>query len=137
MEEVFVRLVTKKPEFSGKSSFKTWLYSIARHIALDYIRHTSRYSNMPIDEAYKLSDKKNIEAEYLKEEQKAVVHKALDSIKENYRQVIFLTFFEGFNNEETAEILHKSKRQVENLIYRAKKALEAELRKEGFVYEKL
>lgn len=137
MEEVFVKLVTKKPDFSGKSTFKTWLYSIARYTALDYIKHTSRYSSMPVDEAYKLSDKENIEANYLREEQKIAVHKALDSIKDIYRQVIFLTFFEGFSNEETAQILHKTKRQIENLNYRAKQALKDELGREGFVYEKL
>ena len=31
--------------------------------------------------------------------------------------------------------MKKSKRQIENLIYRAKKALKAELGKDGFDYE--
>ena len=30
MEETFFRLLTKKPRFSGKSSFKTWLFSIGK-----------------------------------------------------------------------------------------------------------
>ena len=29
MEDTFFKLAAKKPKFSGKSSFKTWLYSIA------------------------------------------------------------------------------------------------------------
>ena len=33
-EDTFVRLLVKTPAFSGKSSFKTWLYSIAHNIAL-------------------------------------------------------------------------------------------------------
>ncbi|MBQ6211891.1 MAG: RNA polymerase subunit sigma-24, partial [Ruminococcus sp.] len=54
-----------------------------------------------------------------------------------YSQVLYLTYFEGFSNSEAAKILDKNNRQIENLIYRAKQALKAQLEKEGFVYEKL
>ena len=40
-------------------------------------------------------------------------------------------------NEEIAKIMKKNKRQIENLIYRAKGALKSELEKEGFEYERL
>ena len=43
----------------------------------------------------------------------------------------------GTSLEEAAKILGKSKRQIENLLYRAKSALKAKLEKEGFTYEKL
>ena len=33
--------------------------------------------------------------------------------------------------------MHKSRRQIENLVYRAKQSLKSELEKEGFVYEEL
>ena len=32
-EETFFRLAVKKPKFSGKSSFKTWLYTVGRNAA--------------------------------------------------------------------------------------------------------
>ena len=38
MEETFFRLIAKRPRFSGKSSFKTFLYAIGRNAAVDYIR---------------------------------------------------------------------------------------------------
>ena len=38
-EETFFRLITKKPRYSGKSTFKSWLYAIGRNTAIDYIRH--------------------------------------------------------------------------------------------------
>ncbi len=34
-EDTFFRLITKKPKFSGKSTFKSWLYAIGRNIAVD------------------------------------------------------------------------------------------------------
>lgn len=51
--------------------------------------------------------------------------------------MLYLTYFEDFDNSETAEIMKKSKRQIENLLYRAKGALKSELEKEGFEYEGL
>lgn len=44
-------------------------------------------------------------------------------------------YFENFDTAEIASIMKKSKRQVGDLLYRAKKTLKSELEKEGFVYE--
>ena len=34
-EDTFFRLVIKKPKYSGKSTFKSWLYAIGRNVAVD------------------------------------------------------------------------------------------------------
>lgn len=136
MEETFVKLVVKKPRYSEKFSFKTWLYTIGRNAALDHLRHNSKKSDTPIDEL-ELADKADLELSYIKEEQKIMVHRALSNLKADYRQVLYLSFFEELSNEETAAVMRKSKRQVENLLYRAKLSLKNELEKEGFVYEGL
>ena len=58
-------------------------------------------------------------------------------LKPEYFQVLYLVYFEDFSNKEIATIMKKNKRQIENLIYRAKNALKSELEKEGFEYENL
>lgn len=135
MEDTFFKIVTKKPRFSGKSSFKTWLYAIGRNSALDNLRRQSRFSDKSVDEYTDLADELSIEKDYLKEEQKIALHRALQKLNPDYRQVLYLVFFENFSNSETAKIMHKTKRQVENLLYRAKQSLKSELEKEGFEYE--
>ena len=35
VQDTFIKLAVKKPRFNGKSSFKTWLYTIGRNIAVD------------------------------------------------------------------------------------------------------
>lgn len=135
MEDTFFKLVIKKPKFSGKSSFKTWLYSIGRNSAIDAIRKKSRFSTIPLDEYTNLANEECIEKEYLIEEQKILLHKAMRKLNPDYQQVLYLVFFENFNNSETAKIMHKTKRQVENLLYRAKQSLKSELEKEDFKYE--
>ena len=50
MEETFFKLAVKKPKFNEKSSFKTWLYTIGRNVAIDYIRHNSKFSMYSIED---------------------------------------------------------------------------------------
>ncbi len=134
-EDTFAELAIKCPKFSGKSSFKTWLYAIGRNITAKQLRKHANFNIVPLESQEYLADKENIERKYIKSEQKRVVHKALHSLKPEYRQVLYLSFFEGFSNEETALIMKKSKRQVETLLYNAKKALRYELERSGFEYE--
>ncbi len=68
-------------------------------------------------------------------ENAVVIRRALDRINPDYARVLYLSFFEDFGNGEIAKIMHKTNRQVENLLYRAKRSLKTELEKEGFDYE--
>ena len=136
-EDTFCKLLIEKPEYKGKSSFKTWLYTIARNLALRSLKHRNRFVDSSVDEMQELSDEEDTEKDYLKSEQKRQLHKALGKINAEYSQVLYLTYFEGFSNSEAATIMKKSNKQIENLIYRAKAALKKDLEREGFVYEKL
>ena len=138
MEDTFVKLVTKKPRFSGKSSFKTWLYAIGRNRAVDHKTREKQISQIPLEESEELlKDKRLLEENYIWETEKIMVHQALEKLKPEYRQILYLKYFEDFSNEQAAKIMRKSKHQIENLVYRARLSLKAELEKEGFVYEKL
>lgn len=137
-EDTFVKLGTKKPKDKGKGSFKAWLYTIGRNVAIDHIRRGSKHDKMSLDDCAELTDDENdLERLYIREENKITVHRALRRLKPDYRVVLYLIFFEGFQNAEAADVMHKSKRQIENLIYQAKLSLKSELNKEGFVYEEL
>ena len=92
-------------------------------------------ADFPIDEAFQMSDEEDIERQYLKEEQKIELHRAMRRLKPEYAQVLYLMYFEEFDTAEIARIMKKSKRQIGDLLYRAKKTLKSELEKEGFVYE--
>ena len=136
-EDTFFRLVAKKPRFSGRCSFKTWLYTIGRNVALDHLRRR-RGNEIPLDEVENyLAEEADLERAYLREERKRSVHRAMRKLNPDYRQALHLVYFEGFSNGEAAVILRKSERQIRNLLYRARQSLKTELEKEGFSYEEL
>ena len=138
MEETFFRLITKKPGFNPDHSFKTWLYTIGRNVALDYLRRSSKLSDTPADELSSLiKEESDLEMSYIAEENKIALHRALKKIAPDYRQVIWLVYFEGLTSAEASAVMRKNSRQMKNLLYRAKNALRTQLEKEGFTYEDL
>lgn len=137
-EDTFVLLGTKKPKDKGKGSFKTWLYTIGRNIAINDIKRRSRFGQISVYDCPNLiGEEDNLEKAYIREEQKIIIHRALRKLKPEYRQVLWLIYFEDFSNKETAAVMKKSVHSIETLVYRARKSLKAQLETEGFTYEKL
>ncbi len=137
VQDTFIKLAIKKPVFRGKASFKTWLYTIGRNVAVSYMRKNARHSETLLDEYADIAAETDLERDYLREEQKITLHRAMRRLKQEHCQVLVLTYFEGFDNQDVAKIMGKSRKQVENLLYYAKKSLRSELEKEGFHYEEL
>ena len=54
-EDTFVLLGTKKPRDKGKGSFKTWLYTIGRNVAIDHLRKHSKHIEVSIENQAELS----------------------------------------------------------------------------------
>lgn len=134
-EEAFVKLAVQKPVFHQKSSFRTWLYAIGRNAAMDLLRKHKREQDLLSQRS--LATTESAEAAFFREEQKLQLHHAMTRLKPEYRQVLYLRYFALFDHKETARVMHKTTRQIENLLYRAKISLRKHLEKEGFVYEEL
>ena len=102
------------------------------------MRHISKQSYVSTDdiEGY-LKDEYDLEKMYILEERKIAVHEALKKLHPEYRQVLWLLYFEGFSNTDAAAVMKMNGRQMKNLVYRAKSALKSGLNKEGFIYEEL
>ena len=138
MEETFFKIIIKRPKFSAKYTFKTWLYTIGRNVAIDYLRHSSAKKHVPLEDvADYVQDEYDLEKQYIIKEQKIELYRAMQQLNSDYFQVLWLVYIEGFSNEEASLVMKKSARQLKNLTYRAKNALKEQLEKEGFVYEGL
>lgn len=137
-EDTFVLLGIKKPKDKGIGSLKTWLYTIGRNIAINYVKRRARLSEMSLDDCPELiSEEKNLEIVFIKEKRKIMVHRALKKLKPEYHQVLWLVYSENFSDKEAAIVMKKSVHNIETLVYRARKSLKSQLEMEGFVYEEL
>ena len=136
-EETFVKLVLKRPGFSGNASFKTWLYKVGRNLSLDHLRRSGR-TELSLEDCPEISDEEqDLERAYIQQEDRILVHRSLRRLKQEYRQILWLLYFENFTHKEAARILRKTTHNIETLAYRARRALKSKLLEEGYVYEKL
>lgn len=133
-EDVFVKLVLKKPHFSGRSAFKTWLYAIAGNIARDHLRLRKRQP-LSLEEYHHDEEAVSLEETYIHQEEKMRLHQCMKQLKAEYRQVLWLAYFEDFSHRQISKIMKKSTHNIETLAYRARLALKQILIKEGFSYE--
>ena len=131
--DTFMELLVHKRNYAFKSSFKTYLFSIARHKAIDYIRRESRYTMVSHDtpEAMTLADIESLEETVLKNDERRRLRLLIETLHSDYATYLHLFYFEELTLEETAKIMRKSKKQMANIAYRAKQALEEAMRKEG------
>ncbi len=135
--DCFAELIVHPRRYNFSVSFKTYLFAIAHHKTVDYIRHKSRYVITEYDDrVVKSSSYESFEKSVFDKEEARIVNSALEKINSDYREALHLVFFEGQSYEETARIMKKSRKQIDNLVYRGKKALRAILEKEGYEYEK-
>lgn len=135
MEDAFVKLAVKKPRFNGKSSFKTWFFAIGRNLTMDRLKRLNKRRSRETDLETAELVSGDVESVILKEENKAAVEKALQSLNEDYRRALYLSYFENRSSAEIQQAMNKNRRQVENLLSRGRKALKKQLEKEGFSYE--
>lgn len=73
----------------------------------------------------------SLEERFLADERKRAVNAALERLSEEMRTVVHLVYFEELSADEAAKVMKKSRKQIYNLLYRAKDALRAILGEEG------
>ena len=125
--EVFLKLYIKKPKYQSNYSFKTWLYTIGKNTAINYLKKYKRIKYSDIDDCCYIADEKDIESDYIKGEQNLIIHRTLKNLKAEYSQILYLIYFEELSNAEAAKVMGKTSKQISDLIYCAKKALKIEL----------
>ncbi|MBO4819600.1 MAG: RNA polymerase sigma factor [Firmicutes bacterium] len=133
MLDSFAVLVSGSPGFSGKSSFKTWLFAVGRNLALKHLRKKRPamlfQENSNNDQ---LSINNMPESGLITNERNIQLYLAMDKLNPDYREVLHLIYFEDMSIEDAARIMNKTKKQVYNLSTRSRQALKDELERMGF-----
>ena len=137
VSDAFVQIAVKKRAFRGDAQLKTYLFSICRNRAVDVIRKNARRGEIASLDPEMEADVETLEGRVLRTERNEKLHAAIDELCEEYRVALYLVYFEGMSHDEAAKIMKKSRKQTENLIFRARRALRAILEKEGFTNEDL
>jgi RNA polymerase sigma-70 factor, ECF subfamily len=134
--DTFIKAYLYYESFRHNSSSKTWLFSIAHNLTVDYVR--KRKPTIIFKEMLNfISDDKQLPEEIIQiKEDTQELYIALQKLKDTYRKVIVLRKIKCFSIEDTAKILKWSESKVKSTLHRAIPALKKQLEKEGYTSEK-
>ena len=135
MEDALADVLLRDKKFDDEAHFRAYLYKAVRHRCLNFLRFHRKM--VPLEDVEGVLFYGDLEEDAIKKERDRVVYACLQKLPLQYRQVLMLMYFDGFSVDEISGILTRSKKQVYNLLARAKASLKTELEKVGITYEDL
>lgn len=124
MQEVFMRLLYKSPEFNDIEHEKRWIIRTAGNVCKDILKRFDRRFSLDIED---VSRYLSVPFEYSNAE-------ILFSLKPEYRIVLYLRYYDNYSVEEIADILSISVSAVKMRLKRGRDKLKLDIEK-GELYE--
>jgi RNA polymerase sigma-70 factor (ECF subfamily) len=142
-----VRAYASLHSFKGDSRFSTWLYKIVSNLCIDWLRRRQTAQSEELDEGLHAQDDSiapglisgrlhaNPQGQLLRRELAGKLNKALESLPDKHRQILWLREVEGLSYEELSEVLDIPKGTVMSRLFHARgkmqSLLAAYMRDEG------
>ncbi|KHF40541.1 RNA polymerase sigma factor [Halalkalibacter okhensis] len=127
LQDVFFKVARQLDRFEGKSSFKTWIFKIARNVVIDYYRKQKKERqsiSMEVDVIEHFSGKdESAEDTVFRNFHMDELLESINKLPIHYQTVLHLRFIEDFSIKETAHIMGKSVLAVKSTQRRARMAL--------------
>jgi RNA polymerase sigma-70 factor, ECF subfamily len=99
LQETFLRLHKAAPRYVPQASFRTFLYTIARNLALNH--HRDRRPSIAIDLEPSSPSADALESAELSDR----IHRAVDGLSDALRDVVILRHYQSLSFREIAEVL--------------------------------
>jgi RNA polymerase sigma-70 factor (ECF subfamily) len=109
----------KPADGDGASTFRVWLFQIARNIVSNERRTARRRPTEPIDETTVVADPLNVEESVVRREEAGAAMRAVGRLAGDRRRALILRFVDEMSTAEIAGVLGKSEGAVRVLIHRA------------------
>jgi len=134
-QEVFLRVYRSRSSYAPTAKFKTWLFRIATHLALNWLRDErhargqERLDDGPADlPARQISDRRpSVEQEMVHEVKREEIRRAVAALPEKQRAAVLMHKYEEMEYTQIAKVLGCSDSAVKSLLFRAYETLRARL----------
>lgn len=128
-QEVFVKAYDALPSFRFEFRFFSWLYRIAINLALSHLKKQRQYVGLEqIKNFAEETNEKDTETEnHLK--------MAVEKLKDKYKTVIVLKYYQQLSYKEVAVVLDISEKKVRSRLYDARMQIKEMLEKSSFYFK--
>jgi RNA polymerase sigma-70 factor, ECF subfamily len=117
------------PDPSDSSSFRVWLFRIARNVVANHRRTIRRRPTAPIELAAGFADPLDVAHETELRDEARTAWAAVDRLPDDRRRAVTLRFVEEMSAAEIGDVLGKSEGAVRVLLHRALRSVAADLRR--------
>lgn len=120
VQNVFLRILKYKNSYTEESKFVTWMFQIARNLNHDAYR-TMKQNEMVNFEgvSFKMSTAETIDHQIEKSENHALLHKALDRLPYEKKEIIVLSKFKALKYKEIGQMIGCSEVAARTKAHRA------------------
>ena len=129
LSETFLSAIKSLPNFKGKSSIKTWLFSIARHKWYDHLRREKKEVSFDHLAEHYLYEEGGLEEQVTQEEMSEKIYRLLGKESLRNKEIVLLRI-EGYSFYEIAKKHDISESSARVIDFRTKKKLRNILLKE-------
>lgn len=134
-EDAFAAFFVKNKHFDTMEQARAWLYKTVRSRAVDYLRFHKRH--VALEDVQEMLSCRGPLEDILNKERNDAIYRSMQALPQQYRVVLHLQYFDEFEIAQICKIMGKTKKQVYNLLSRARLALKELLVKEGISGEDL
>lgn len=125
MQETFIVAINQISKFRGECEISVWLRSIAKKILYKESKKNNFKNTISID-GLEIKDSKDIEEDYIRNNNKLKIYKAIQKLDFNTREVMYLRIIGDLNFKEIGQILNKSENWARVTFFRGKQKLRLE-----------
>ena len=115
----------------GASTFRVWLFRIARNVVANQRRGRRRHPEAPIEAAALIADPLDIERSAATRDEAAAAWRAVGRLPADRRRAVVLRFVEEMSTAEIAGVLGRSEGAVRVLLHRALRTVARDLGRGG------
>ncbi|MFH1074781.1 MAG: RNA polymerase sigma factor [Candidatus Firestonebacteria bacterium] len=129
-QEVFVKAYYSLPKLKNSDKFAGWLYGIAYHTSIDWIRKRKKERTVSIEQVPNLNlgnDQQDADEE--QKERMKTLHEELQELPEETKSILMLRYIDEFSYEKISSVLNLPISTVETRLYRARQLLRARMTK--------
>jgi len=134
LQTTYVKVISGRARFGGRSTFRTWLFGVIRQTAREYRRrarsHAERADKLAQEPKAGRSEIPRPDEVQERAERSRILLSALDELPDRQREVMHLVFYQDLTIREAAEVMEVSLGSARVHYERGKKRLRGLLSQE-------